>query len=130
MTVGCNIMAGLCPLITIHVTSYYSWQYAMVLPGFLALTSSSLIYMTIYNCPKEAGLNDDDIKMERHAGETKSAQHSLRKILLQMLRSPFLWVLFCGDLVTATLKNGIGDWIQLYLIQDKKQLRSTGIVMN
>ena len=118
-------MAGLCPLITIYVTSTYCWQYSMRLPGLLAIASSPLIYMMIYNSPKEAGLDIDNTK-GNSAPKSKPTQSTWSKVLFQLLQSPFLWVLLVGDFVTAILKNAISDWAQLFLIQDKGQPQSTG----
>ena len=119
-------MAGICPLVTIHVTSNYRWQYGMILPGLLAVTCSPLTHTMIYNSRREAGL--DDITMDSSKAKGKTTQCAWSKILLQLLHSPFLWVLLHGDFLTAVLKNGISDWIQLYLIQDKRQSQSTGIL--
>ena len=129
MTIGANIMAGLCPLITIYVTSKYCWQYSMRLPGLLAITSSPLIYMMICNSPKEAGLDIDSTK-ENPTPKSKATQSTWSKVLFQILQSPFLWVLLVGDFLTAILKNAISDWTQLYLIQDKRQPQSTGTLMD
>ena len=119
-------MAGLCPLITIHVTSKYGWEYAMLLPGLLAITFSPLIYTKIYNSKKEAGIKVEN-RVEGQKAKPEVPQGSWSKVIGQILRSPFLWVLLVGDFLTAMLKSGIGDWIQLYLIQDKKQSQSTGM---
>lgn len=123
MTIGCNIMAGLCPIITIHIISHYRWHYAMLLPGLLAVALSPMLYKTIYNSPKEGHLIVED-KIDTL--KKKTDEYAWGKVFLQILHSPFLWVLFLGDFLTAILKNAIGDWIQLYLIQDKRQSPSTG----
>ena len=82
--------------------------------------------MTIYNSPKEAGLTVDDEKIANPGKKMESAQYAWYKVILQIFRSPFLWVLLQGDFLTAVLKSGISDWVQLYLIQDKEQSRATG----
>ena len=101
----------------------------MRLPGLLAITSSPLIYMMICNSPKEAGLDIDSTK-ENLTPKSKATQSTWSKVLFQILQSPFLWVLLVGDFLTAILKNAISDWTQLYLIQDKRQPRSTGTLMD
>ena len=120
-------MAGLCPLITIHLTSNYRWQYAMLFPGLLAISCSPIIYTMIYNSKKEAGLNGANTT-DNLTERKNPAQYSWSKVLFQLLHSPFLWVLLHGDFVMAMLKNGISDWIQLYLIQDKGQSQYTGTI--
>ena len=125
LTVGCNIMAGICPLITIHITSNYRWQYAMLLPGLLAITCSPLAYIMIYNSRQEAGLSGNGTT-DNTTAERKTPVKSWNKVLVQLLRSSFLWVLLLGDFLTAVMKNGISDWLQLFLIQDKKLQQSTG----
>lgn len=119
-------MSGFCPLITVYLTSRYHWKIAMLLPGFVALAIAPLIYMTIYNSPHEAKLPDVRVSA---SSEAKQLRINWTKLVIQLLRSPFLCVLIHGYFLASLMRNALSDWIQLYLIQDKKHSLSTGLTL-
>ena len=44
-----------------------------------------------------------------------------------LLRSPFLWVLCGGYLMTLFVKTAVGEWTQLFLMQSKEKTHYEGM---
>ena len=127
LTVGCNIVSSICPLITMYLTSRYNWQSAMIVPGSIALVIAPLLYATIYNSSKTKA-DPPAVKDNLSNGAIlKPLNASWTKVIFHLVCSPFLWVLINGYFLASLLRNCLSDWAQLYLIQEKNQSLYTGM---
>ena len=79
---------------------------------------SVLAYYIICDSPSEIGLEEftQTTTMKSSRTENKTVENR-KEYTIALLKSPFLWVLSTGYLMTLFVKTGVGEWTQLFLIQ-------------
>lgn len=127
LTAGCNLASSVSPLLTAYLTTTYGWSAAFTVPGFVAVILSCVLYLLICDRPSDIGLNEfsNNKTSTKTESEDYSNSHS-NKVLFALLRSPFLWMLCTGYMLTLFLRAGVSDWTLLYLMQTKKKSQYDG----
>ncbi|XP_001639836.2 glucose-6-phosphate exchanger SLC37A4 [Nematostella vectensis] len=128
LTAGCNLAASLSPLFTTYLITSHGWRSAFTIPGAVALCTSLVLYLFIYNDPSERGLAQASEEVSKQGRTITPAPEGL---ISSVLTSPFLWMISLGNLATSLIKFAIADWGQLFLMQDKGQTQySAGLAMS
>lgn len=130
LTAGCNLATSISPILTAYLTTKYGWSAAFITPGISTAVISVLVYFVICDSPSEIGLDEFIQRTTVPSNTEHNTAMTKREQIVALLRSPFLWILSVGYLVTLFVKTGVGEWTQLFLIQTigKSQYDSEYIV--
>lgn len=117
LTAGCNLATSISPILTAYLTTNYGWSAAFITPGISTAVISVLVYFVICDSPSEIGLDEFIQRTTVPSNTEHKTAMTKREQIVALLRSPFLWILSVGYLVTLFVKTGVGEWTQLFLIQ-------------
>ena len=97
---------------------WFGWRGGFYCVGLWSCIFSILLYSTVRNKPSDIGY---DLNISSSNAETKSNSENdfdSSITLFELLTTPFLWMVSCAYMQNNFIKNGIEDWVQLYLIGD------------
>ncbi|MDJ0651407.1 MAG: MFS transporter [Simkaniaceae bacterium] len=122
-----NIGGAVIPVLCAFVIQAFGWRYAMYFPGAAAIAIGLFLMNRIRNTPKEVGLptietyrNNYPENIEKETIE-KEKNFSPRTLLVEhILKNKFIWVLAISYFFVYIVRIAIYDWVQLYLIEEKK----------
>lgn len=110
-----NAGGALIPIIAGACLMYATWRSALFIPGIIAIVIS--VYL-IWALPQSS---------HSHSNIRNSSEHQPKTTLKSLIP---LWPIFISYFLIYILRNGIGDWIHIYLIEAKNwaELRATAAV--
>ncbi|XP_077498450.1 glucose-6-phosphate exchanger SLC37A4-like [Amblyomma americanum] len=138
---SCNIALTIAPFLSSYLMLTYSWRASVIATGVLCLLMGCISLFTMVNKPTDVGLvlsenrqlspshRDADSHPEKEAplgtpgcgqGPTEEGANTVN-----LLASPFIWLLSAAYLTVFFARAGAVDWGQLYLIEDLKQSQFT-----
>lgn len=130
-----NIGGAMIPLITAAVAQYYGWRCAMFLPGVVCIFGGFFLMNRLCDTPQSLGLPPiekfrNDYPTKKHTDQ----EHELtvKEILFTyVLTNPFIWILAASYFFIYVIREAIGAWTVLYLIEAKgySQIGAGGTVM-
>ncbi len=108
-----------------------AWQWAFLIPAFIAVAGVIFLIITLRDTPKSVGLPElggtDEKKVENSAEEKKDYRDFLmHKVIL----NPVVWILALGDFFVYIVRMAVLDWGPTFL-QESRGLtpaQSAGVV--
>ncbi len=108
-----------------------AWQWAFLIPAFIAVAGVIFLIVTLRDTPKSVGLPElggtDEKKVENSAEEKKDYRDFLmHKVIL----NPVVWILALGDFFVYIVRMAVLDWGPTFL-QESRGLtpaQSAGVV--
>ncbi|NXU55366.1 G6PT1 protein, partial [Turnix velox] len=117
LSTSMNLAGGLGPIVAALVSLHYDWRSTLSFSGLLCVAVSIACLFLIKNEPADVGLPN----IEPGAKKGQKGSSSEDSTLMELLLSPYLWVLSTGYLVVFGVKTCCTDWGQLFLIQERGQ---------
>ncbi|XP_071957208.1 glucose-6-phosphate exchanger SLC37A4-like [Antedon mediterranea] len=120
LSTSMNIAGGAGPVVAALLSSSYGWRTALQASGLVAIFVSFLSFFILKESPSEVGIETafTHYKKKKDTSEPTS--------VIDVVRTPFLWVLIIYCLLNIFMANAISDWGQLYLIQELNYSPTTG----
>ncbi|XP_064424848.1 glucose-6-phosphate exchanger SLC37A4a [Latimeria chalumnae] len=115
LSTSMNLAGFLGPIISTVMVMSYSWRTALSASGFICVGCAFLCLIFIKNEPTEVGLAN----MELGPKKSKKGSSEDDSTVMELLTSPYLWLLSFGYLVMFGVKTCCSDWGQLFLMQEK-----------
>lgn len=125
-----NIGGAITPFIVAYSAQLYGWRAAMIISGMLAIAGGLFLLFRLVDTPES--LNLPPIERFRHEEaplSRETADHSspsAKELLLQyIIKNPVVWILACSYFCIYFIRQAIGDWSVLYLVETKGYLPLT-----
>jgi len=113
-----NIGEGLTFIGTSFLISIWGWNWGFIGPGIACIVIAIIMFFTLADRPQTYGLpNVSDYKNDYSAG--KPSNESIRKLQLQVIKSPIVWVLGLSSALMYVTRYAIHSWGPLYLQEVK-----------
>jgi len=113
-----NIGEGLTFIGTSFLISIWGWNWGFIGPGIACILIAIIMFYTLADRPQTYGLpNVADYKNDFSAG--KPSNESIRKLQLQVIKSPIVWVLGLSSALMYVTRYAIHSWGPLYLQEVK-----------
>lgn len=119
-----NLAGCIGPFVFTFLTHQYGWRNTMVYSGFASIGLGSFCYMYLKDSPN----HDDALLSKKSANDKKktspsktSAKRNNNLTMKSLLLTNFIWVISICYLLISTIKTGLTDWSQVFLINDRGQ---------
>lgn len=121
MSASANISGGISPFISAYIILNYDWRTSLVIAGGASIALGLISLLTIVNSPTDVGFESfTDSKKKSDTNSDKRANW------LDLVRSPFLWLVSFCYMIVFCAKTSTVDWSQLYLMDDVGQSQIVG----
>ncbi|KAM7304653.1 glucose-6-phosphate exchanger SLC37A4 isoform X1 [Ixodes scapularis] len=107
-----NISLSLAPMLASFLILNYDWRVSLLVAGALPIVAGLASRLALVDKPTDVGLQA--VVEDARQGEDN---RSLATVM-DLVKSPFIWLMSLGYLTAFGAKTGAVDWGQLYLIQD------------
>lgn len=107
-----NISLSLAPVLASFLILNYDWRVSLLVAGALPIVAGLASRLALVDKPTDVGLQA--VVEDAWQGED---DRSLATVM-DLVKSPFIWLMSLGYLTAFGAKTGAVDWGQLYLIQD------------
>lgn len=126
LSASANISGALAPFGAAWVIQNYSWQASLLVAGSVTMGIALIAAVTILDSPEAIGCKSFGSKQKDSSGP--KAGKSGSETVIDLIRSPFLWLIAVCYLTVSAAKTSVVDWAQLYLLEDCKlpQLTASG----
>lgn len=118
-----QIGGAVIPIITACFAQYFGWRYAMIIPGMIGILMSLVLMNRLRDTPQSLGL--PTIEKFRNDYPSKSSHEKERELTVKeilvtyVFTNPFVWILAVSYFFIYVIRQAIGDWTVLYLIESK-----------
>lgn len=118
-----NVGGALIPFIAAFCAEWYGWRAAMIIPGVLAILGGLFLINRLCDTPQSLGLPSiERFRSEEPlaSGVDQEKELTVKEILFgYVLNNPYLWILGIGYFFIYLIRQAIGDWTVLYLVETK-----------
>jgi len=118
-----NVGGGIAGIVAAYAAGHWGWQYALYVPGILALIGAVILYMSIIDTPESVGLPPIEEYKAAHAKNTAQPTDevpSLREILIQhVFTNKLLWLVAFANFFVYIARYSMLDWGPTYLREVK-----------
>lgn len=122
-TVSQNVGAFLIPWIVGVVLHFYGWRFAMFIPGCVSIVGGLFLINRLRDTPQSLGLPSIEKFRNDYAGTKKDGSEekelSTRELVMGVLTNKYIWVLAIAYFFVYVVRQGVGDWTSLFLIETK-----------
>ncbi|XP_076371133.1 glucose-6-phosphate exchanger SLC37A4-like isoform X1 [Tachypleus tridentatus] len=124
LSASANISGGVSPFISAFFIVNYGWRFSLVIAGTISIILGSISAFTIVNSPSEVGLQSGvEVDEKKKDGTDRQNQTAT---FVDLLRSPFLWLVSFSYMVVFCAKTSAVDWGQLFLMEDRGHSQYVG----
>ena len=127
-----NVGGAIIPIIAASASIMLGWRAALWLPGLIAIVMGLILINRLRNTPESMGLpkiehyKNDGIEQLNAQPAKPSATSILTKYILN---NKFIWILALSYTLIYLIRNGVNDWIMLYLIDHGiDKIKAAGMV--
>lgn len=127
-----NIGGALIPIIGAFAAITFGWQAALWLPGIIAIVIGLLLINRLRNTPESMGLpkieyfKEDGIEQLNTQPKKPTVKYIMKRYILN---NPFIWLLALSYSLIYLIRNGINDWVMVYLMsQGLNQVAAASMV--
>ncbi|XP_077550111.1 glucose-6-phosphate exchanger SLC37A4-like [Haemaphysalis longicornis] len=122
LSASSNISLSIAPFLSSFLMLTYGWRVSVVATGVMCLCMGILSLFTVVDKPPDVGICLGAKPQDRdHSPSSPEKGDESGAASVNLLRSPFIWLLSGGYLTMFFARSGAVDWGQLYLIDDLKQ---------
>lgn len=121
-----NVGGGVAGLLAAWaVTRYGGWQYAFIVPGFLAAAGSLYLFWRLRDTPQSVGLPPveeyrNDYGSEEQAGNTPERTLTAKELFFdKVLSNKYIWLLALANFFAYITRYSMLDWGPTYLREVK-----------
>lgn len=120
-----NIGGGCTAIFVAYCAQKWGWQYAMYLPGIVAIFAGLFLINRLRDTPQSLGLPTiekyrNDYGDQKKGSEDQERELSIKEILGKyVLKNKFIWLLAIANFFVYMIRIGITDWSVLYLVEVK-----------
>lgn len=122
-TVSQNVGAFLIPWIVGFALHFYGWRAAMYVPGIISILGGLFLINRLRDTPQSLGLPPIEQFRNDYAGKKKDGSEerelTTRELVVGVLTNKYIWVLAAAYFFVYVVRQGIGDWTSLFLIEAK-----------
>jgi MFS transporter, OPA family, sugar phosphate sensor protein UhpC len=98
------------------------WRAAMFVPGILCIIAGFFLINRLRDTPQSLGLPPIDKYRNDYVDTLEAAgnkQETVKQVLMDILKNPYIWLLGVAYFFVYIVRQGVNDWIPLYLIEQK-----------
>ncbi|XP_057314390.1 probable hexose phosphate transport protein isoform X2 [Hydractinia symbiolongicarpus] len=109
-----NISSSVIPLIMATLSDYLHWSRSFIIVGVTAILYSVIAYVSIKDNPSEVCIETDiNIKQKNNKALNSKVP------FIEIFKSEFIWLMSLSYFIWSSVKSGLEDWLQLYLINER-----------
>lgn len=109
-----NISSSVIPLIMATLSDYLHWSRSFFIVGVTAILFSFVAYVSIKDNPSEV-CTETDINMKQKNNKALNSKVPF----IEIFKSEFIWLMSLSYFIWSSVKSGLEDWLQLYLINER-----------
>lgn len=117
-----NISSSVIPLIMATLSDYLHWSRSFFIVGVTAILFSFVAYVSIKDNPSEV-CTETDINMKQKNNKALNSKVPF----IEIFKSEFIWLMSLSYFIWSSVKSGLEDWLQLYLINERHFTKYQGI---
>ncbi|KAH6941899.1 hypothetical protein HPB50_023708 [Hyalomma asiaticum] len=144
LSASSNISLSIAPFLSSFLMVTYNWRVSVGFTGILCAAMGALSLFTIVNKPNDVGLSvksvsdstkssparavaaglpakEEIVPNSATTNEQKDELTGSTANTVNLLSSPFIWLLSASYLTMFFARTGAADWGQIYIIEDLKQ---------
>ena len=123
MSVTMNLSSSVIPLLMVTLSTRFNWRISFAIVGLVSCIFSYIAFTFVKDYPSDvvATLSDHTTTaaVDSAVPAEKSVEQSVTmQVFLTLLCNKFLILLSVGYLCWTFLKNGVEDWLLLYLTKE------------
>lgn len=131
-----NVGAFIIPWIVGIALTYYQWQYAMYIPGWICIIGGFFIINRLRDTPQSLGLppieeyRNDYVGSTLKKGEQERELTTRESLVHYVLTNKYIWLLAIAYFFVYIVRMGINSWTVLFLMKERgySYLTATGSV--
>uniref|UniRef100_A0A2R5LBD1 Putative glucose-6-phosphate translocase n=1 Tax=Ornithodoros turicata TaxID=34597 RepID=A0A2R5LBD1_9ACAR len=129
LSASANISGGVAPFVSTLLILNYGWRFSLMVAGVISVVLGLIAFFTLVNSPEDVGYQGfaaakSEEKTAEKSGSNKDS--SSDATVMDLLISPFLWLVSFSYLVVFCAKTSAVDWGQLFLMEDLKHTQYLG----
>lgn len=132
LSASANISGGVAPFVSTLLILNYGWRFSLAVAGIISVAIGIVSLFTIVNAPEDVGLRgfveETASKSEKEPVKKSGGTSDDRSgaTAVDLLFSPFLWLVSFSYMVVFCAKTSAVDWGQLFLMEDLKHSQYVG----
>lgn len=115
LSASANISGGVAPFLSTFLILSYGWRFSLTVAGTVSLAMGAVSALAIINEPSDVGLCVEGVSADN---TTAKGEEGRTATAMDLVRSPFLWLVSFSYLAVFCAKTSAVDWGQLYLMED------------
>lgn len=124
LSASANVSGTLSPFIATILTNNFNWRITLIVFGCTSILMALSVIILIVDNPEDIGfecINPNAVKSSKKKEEKETNDSESSIVWLDLLKSPFIWLISVCYMVVFAARTSCYDWGQLYLIEENGQ---------